>query len=139
LSYNRLFASFDWLIGQATSLYLQYQYLDGDMVSSVPSGTYDPGSSVPYVLDDAVYFVESIVTQTGLDPYGNPVNSYTNNIIPAYAYKADAETDVLELGLNVPFTKDQAFQFSVTSYKSQAQYGFDYSGSLIRLDYLLRF
>jgi hypothetical protein len=139
ISRNRLYGLFDWRIGQRTSIYLQYQYLDGDIVSSAPSGTYSFGSTVPYEYDDAIYFTESIVTQTGVDPYGRPINIYAENIIPADAYRLEATTGILELGMNLPVTNDQAFQLSVSSYDSQAQYGFNYSGSLVRLDYLLKF
>ena len=141
LSRNRFYGLFDWRVGYRTSVYLQYQYLKGDIASTGPMGAYTGlGGAVPYIEDDAFYFqvpAGQAQTQPGSGYYGTP--TYTYDVVPAYAYRLDSKTQVIEVGINLPLNNAQAFQLSVSNYDSDAQYNLKYGGTQIRLDYLVRF
>ena len=138
---NRLYGMFDWSLSNPISLYLQYHFLNGDIVSSVPANSYNYGNTVPYQLDDAFHFIDVDTTQNppgSGSPYGGA--STTNvNLIPAYAYQLDAETTVWEIGCNIPITHTQALQIALANYDSEANNEVNYAGSSSRIDYLIRF
>lgn len=147
---NRFYGLFDWRLGQSVSIYLQYQLLDGDIVTSLPQLTDGSGTPIGCHVDDAFMFAESYTIQTGGSYYGGGGSTTTvSTTTAACAYQLDADTTVTEIGLSIPFTASQSLQVALENYDSDAKGSLNYasytlndvsySGTKVRLDYFARF
>lgn len=117
----RWFGVLDYRLFSQSAIYLQYQYLDGDIVSSA--------RPTPKLAAARMYW-----EAWGAD------DAFSNSSVFRAAYRFEAETDVWELGFTLGINKSNSFQVSVADYDSTTKEGnINYSGTRTRLDYLLRF
>ena len=115
---SKLFADFAFRAGERNTLYTTISRYDGDIVATaVPTQKLIDASWGRIVRDDA--FLD-------LTP-------------PRWAYRLDADTVAVRLGDNYAFDSTQAIDASVFYYSSSAYGDNDYSGTILRLDYLYRF
>jgi len=115
---SKLYIDFDLRLGERNTLYTSVSRYDGDIVATAArTAKLDNASWGRTVRDDA--FLD-------LAP-------------PRWAYRLDATTNAIKLGDNYAFDSKQAIDASLFYYSSSAYGGNDYSGTILRLDYLYRF
>lgn len=127
---QRVYAVFDYSFGASHSLYLQYQFLDGDIVSS-SRPTQRINAARPYwkawQQDDAFSTRESLGTGLGYQS------------VDRFAYRFDAETNIVSIGYSLPVGHNKTLQLTFDDYDSEAQGDINYQGERARIDLLFRF
>jgi hypothetical protein len=115
---SKLYVDFDYRLAEHNTLYTTISRHDGDIVATAaPTQKLIDASWGRLVRDDA--FLD-------LAP-------------PRWAYRLDATTTAIKLGDNYAIDAKLAIDVSLFYYSSSAYGGNDYSGTLLRLDYLYRY
>ena len=115
---SKLYVDFDFRTGDRNTLYLSLSRFDGDIASTaVATQKLIDASWGRIVRDDA--FLD-------LTPW-------------RWAYRLDATTNAVRLGDSYAIAANQAIDGSLFYYSSSAYGGNDYTGLVLRLDYLYRF
>lgn len=122
LDNTRIWASIDWRFSVRNTAYARLTQIDGDQVfNSVTVSGISPDPTA-WATDPAL-----------AKELGGTVNSY----------RVDSTTQLWEIGVNLPLSREQALDFSYLGYSSKAeegQYqGNKYSGSIYRATWLYRF
>jgi hypothetical protein len=112
-----LLANVDYLIGSRWTLYLTLNYLDGDVVSTAV-----PGLAV-------VNAAEAI----------NADDAFGGAAANRFAYRLDAQTNVVTLGTNISFGEQHSLDVSARWADSKATGGISYERRLFSAAYLIRF
>lgn len=116
----RLFINADLLLGKRATLYSTLDYISGDIVSIISEDNLS--SNVLDILDSA--------DEIQSDP------SFANNEI---AYRVDADTITLSLGLNVKLAKKQSVDLFARTISSEVSSNISYNRLIVSLSYLARF
>lgn len=114
---TRLYVNMDLKLTRNNTLYTTLSHYDGDVVSTdvYPHPTEFDGHSLPWFADSEYDF-------------GG-----------AWTYRVDAKTLMLTLGDNYALASNQSVDASISSYNSDASYGFTYSGTIVQASYIYRF
>jgi hypothetical protein len=114
-------ANVDYSIGSRWTAYLTYNYLDGDIVSTVDASV----SPVLYIINAA----EAI----------NADDAFPNTGASRTAYRLNATTNVVTFGTNFRISEQHSLDLSVRWAEAQADGGVEYERWLYTLAYLARF
>ena len=120
---NKVWATLDYRVGVAATLYGSFTWLDGDQVFNAVSAN---GQSwlAPYA--DVIAADPALAGEFGgVAPLG---------------YRIEATTFLYELGLNIPLRANQAIDLSGAYFDSEADQGRgSYDGMALRALYMYRF
>ena len=117
LERTRYFINVDWRLGGRWLTYLTYSYISGDVVS-----TSTPNDSI-------------LTWQDAIEP-DNAFGGLANN---KFAYRLDADTTVIRLGLNVALSHNSSIDVSYDNLETDAAGSNKYSVGSFSLGYLLQF
>lgn len=118
-----LIGNVDYSLGRGWTLYLTYNYLDGDIVSSINTSAY---GALPLI--NTLLSVSDAV---------NVDDAFQNGTW--FVYRLDAKTNVVTLGTNVGVGEHHSFDFSARWIDSDAAGGISYKRRQVTLAYLVRF
>jgi hypothetical protein len=123
LSQNRIWATLDYRVGVAATLYGSLTWLAGDQVFNAASAS-GQNWLAPYA--------DVIVADPALaDEFGG---------VAPLGYRIEATTFLYELGLNFPLRDNQAIDLSGSYFDSEADQGRgSYDGAALRIIYMYRF
>lgn len=116
----RLFVNADLAIASHQALYVTWNYIAGQTVSTIPFSVQN--AEVLKVIDIANDW--------------EPDSTFTDN---GLAYVFDTRTQVFTLGYNYSIDRRQSLDLSAEIVSSRADGGVDYSSRIFSLNYLLRF
>jgi len=115
---NSFLLNTDYAIGPHSTLYLTYNYLYGDIVSTTTSST-----------TPRLAFIDNADAINADDAFGSN----------AIAYRLKAHTNVVTLGTNFKLAETQSLDFSGRWIESNATVGISYTRWQLSLAYLVRF
>lgn len=117
LTTNRLWGTFDYKVGVRNTFYARLTRIAGDHVFNAATGANQGLLSLAS---------DRIVTDPALPGF--------------LGYRVEATTLLYDVGFNMPLTKSQTLDFSLSFYSSETDVGsYEYDGTQLRATYLYRF
>ena len=116
---NKLFATVDYQAAEATVLYANVARVFGDQVASGPD-------VAPTAWTDGLAKAEN-------------ADSVLSKDVKHTAWRIDAITNLMALGLNIGMSGDDALEFGAQHYHSRVRGGPGYSGYVLHAGYVRRF
>jgi hypothetical protein len=116
----RYFGNIDWRLSGRVAAYSTLSYIDGDVVSTATAN----GSNLP-----AIGWADAI----------EPDNAFGGLANNKFAYRLDAETVILRLGMNIALNRNASIDISVDELDSDAAGPVEYELTAISVGGLYRF
>ena len=116
LDRQRIYGNLDYRVSRQQILYFTYSLMDGEVITVADDARL--GSGLPRIHDSA---------------FGPRSESRL------YAYRVDADTQIVNLGYNIGINRQQALDITYQYIDSDAENNISYQTNKINLAYLLRF